>query len=185
MEGKQIIAVTNRNLCTRPFLQVMEELAQKELKTIVLREKDLPEKEYEKLAGRCLEICQKTGADLTIHNFISAARNLGVKKIHLPYSVFLKEADTLGDFDSVSTSIHKPDEVLHAQELGADFVFAGHIFETDCKKGLAPRGLDFLKKVLENARIPVYGIGGIHENNYQQVLDAGAAGICMMSEFMK
>lgn len=37
MEGKQIIAVTNRNLCTRPFLQVMEELAQKELKTIVLR----------------------------------------------------------------------------------------------------------------------------------------------------
>ena len=42
MEGKQIIAVTNRNLCTRPFLQVMEELAQKELKTIVLREKDLP-----------------------------------------------------------------------------------------------------------------------------------------------
>lgn len=91
MEGKQIIAVTNRNLCTRPFLQVMEELAQKELKTIVLREKDLPEKEYEKLAGRCLEICQKTGADLTIHNFISAARNLGVKKIHLPYSVFLKD----------------------------------------------------------------------------------------------
>ena len=64
-------------------------------------------------------------------------------------------------------------------------MFAGHIFETDCKKGLAPRGLGFLKKVLENARIPVYGIGGIHENNYQQVLDAGAAGICMMSEFMK
>lgn len=96
----------------------------------------------------------------------------------------MKEADTLGDFDSVSTSIHKPEEVLHAQELGADFVFAGHIFETDCKKGWRPEVWTF-KKVLENARIPVYGIGGIHENNYQQVLDAGAAGICMMSEFMK
>ena len=134
MEGKQIIAVTNRNLCTRPFLQVMEELAQKELKTIVLREKDLPEKEYEKLAGRCLEICQKTGADLTIHNFISAARNLGVKKIHLPYSVFLKEADTLGDFDSVSTSIHKPEEVLHAQELGLQVIF----LRQTAKKGWRP-----------------------------------------------
>lgn len=47
------------------------------------------------------------------------------------------------DFESVSTSIHKPEEALKAQELGADFVFAGHVFATDCKKGLPPRGLDF------------------------------------------
>ena len=45
MEGKKIIAVTNRKLCTRPFLKVMEELAEKDLKTIVLREKDLTEEE--------------------------------------------------------------------------------------------------------------------------------------------
>ena len=63
-----------------------------------------------------------------------------------------------------------------AQDLGADFVFAGHIFETDCKKGLAPRGLDFLKQVLDAVEIPVYGIGGIHENNYQEVLDTGQKG---------
>lgn len=185
MEGKHIIAVTSRKLCTRPFLQVVEELAEKNLKTIVLREKDLTEEEYEELARRCLEICGRTGANLTLHNFVSAARNLGVKKIHLPYPVFLKEADRLQDFESISTSIHKPEEALRAQELGAHFVFAGHIFETDCKKGLTPRGLDFLRQVLETVKIPVYGIGGIHENNYQQVLDAGAAGICMMSEFMK
>ena len=35
------------------------------------------------------------------------------------------------DFESVSTSIHKPEEALKAQELGADFVFAGHVFATD------------------------------------------------------
>ncbi len=184
MEGKKIIAVTNRKLCTRPFLQVMEELAEKDLKTIVLREKDLTEEEYEILARRCMEICDRTGANLTLHNFVPAAKKLGIKRIHLPYPVFLKEAGNLKDFDLVSTSIHKPEEARMAQDLGADFVFAGHIFETDCKKGLAPRGLDFLKQVLDAVEIPVYGIGGIHENNYQEVLDTGAEGVCMMSEFM-
>ncbi|MBR6061971.1 MAG: thiamine phosphate synthase, partial [Spirochaetales bacterium] len=33
--------------------------------------------------------------------------------------------------------------------------------------------------------IPVYGLGGIHPQNVQPVIDAGAAGVCMMSEFMK
>ena len=33
---------------------------------------------------------------------------------------------------------------------------------TDCKKGLAPRGLDFLKNVCDSVDIPVYAIGGIN-----------------------
>lgn len=64
------------------------------------------------------------------------------------------------DFESVSTSIHKPEEAVKAQQLGADFMFAGHVFVTDCKKGLPPRGLDFLRNVVQAVDIPVYGIGG-------------------------
>ena len=55
MDEKQIIAITNRKLCTRPFLEVMKDLAKRDLQTIVLREKDLTEEEYEKLARQCLE----------------------------------------------------------------------------------------------------------------------------------
>lgn len=179
------IAVTNRNLCKRPFFDVMEDLSKKEIKTIVLREKDLKEEEYYDIAKKCQEICEKNGASLTIHNFINVARKLGIKKIHLPYPVFLKEAGNLTDFESVSTSIHKPEEAVKAQELGADFVFAGHVFVTDCKKGLPPRGLDFLRDVVGAVDIPVYGIGGIDEKNIEQIMECGAAGGCMMSGFMK
>ena len=45
MDEKQIIAITNRKLCTRPFLEVMEDLAKRDFQTIVLREKDLTEEE--------------------------------------------------------------------------------------------------------------------------------------------
>ena len=185
MSNSCFIAVTNRNLCKRPFFDVISDLSKKDVKTIVLREKDLNEEDYYEIAKKCLEICENNGASLTIHNFVNVARKLGIKKIHLPYSVFLKEAENLTDFESVSTSIHKPEEAVKAQELGADFVFAGHVFVTDCKKGLPPRGLDFLRDVVSAVDIPVYGIGGIDENNIRQIMGCGAAGGCMMSGFMK
>ena len=185
MKKRCFIAVTNRNLCKRPYFDVIRDLSKKDVKTIVLREKDLSEEEYYEIAKKCKEICEENKASLTLHNFVDVARRLGIKKIHLPYPVFLKEAGNLGDFESVSTSIHKPEEAVKAQQLGADFVFAGHIFLTDCKKGVPARGLDFLREVVESVNIPVYGIGGIDEENIDQIMECGAAGGCMMSGFMK
>ena len=48
------IAVTNRNLCKRPFFDVIEDLSKKDVKTIVLREKDLSEEEYYEIAETVL-----------------------------------------------------------------------------------------------------------------------------------
>ena len=45
--------------------------------------------------------------------------------------------------------------------------------------------IDFLKNICQTVQVPVFGIGGIHPDNMQQVLDAGAAGVCMMSEMMR
>ena len=97
----------------------------------------------------------------------------------------MTEAGNLSDFEAVSTSIHKPEEAIKAQKLGVDFVFAGHVFVTDCKKGLPPRGLEFLTDVVNAVKIPVYGIGGINEENITKIMECGAAGGCMMSGFMK
>ena len=69
--------------------------------------------------------------------------------------------------------------------LGADYVFAGNIYETECKAGLAGRGLAFLKEVCDNTCLPVYAIGGMTPDRLPDVLEAGAKGACMMSGFMK
>ena len=114
MSKSCFIAVTNRSLCKRPFFDVMEDLSKKDIKTIVLREKDLKEEDYYEIPKKCQEICENHSASLTIHNFVNVARKLGIKKIHLSYPVFLKEAGNLTDFESVSTSIHKPEEALKA-----------------------------------------------------------------------
>ena len=83
------------------------------------------------------------------------------------------------------TSIHSVEEVKEAIELGADYLFAGNIYETDCKKGLPGRGLEFLRQVCNESTVPVYAIGGVNENRLPQILETGAAGGCMMSGFMR
>ena len=71
--------------------------------------------------------------------------------------------------------------------MGADYLIAGHIYATDCKKGLPPRGRDFLREICSNLSVPVYGIGGIslEEKQIGEVLDCGAKGACVMSGAME
>lgn len=84
-------------------------------------------------------------------------------------------------------SCHSVEDALCAYKLGCDYVTAGHVYITDCKKGLAPRGIDFLKKICDSVPIPVYGIGGIdlESDKIDEVKQAGAKGACIMSGYMK
>lgn len=93
----------------------------------------------------------------------------------------------IADFHKIGTSVHSVEDAIEAQRLGATYVTAGHIFTTDCKKGLPPRGLDFLKNVCEAVTIPVYGIGGIKFDPYQwgDLKNQGACGGCIMSGMMQ
>ena len=79
------------------------------------------------------------------------------------------------------------EEAEEAQKLSATYLTAGHIYTTDCKKGLPPRGIDFLKEVCGAVTIPVYAIGGIHAGTgqIQEVIKCGASGGCIMSEMMR
>ena len=82
-------------------------------------------------------------------------------------------------------SVHSLSEAVSAEKKGADFLIAGHIFQTDCKKDLAPRGVKFLTEIVSNVEIPVYAIGVINPQNEHLIYECGANGICIMSGYMK
>ena len=56
---KNVVAVTNRSLCERPFLEQIERVCACHPKALILREKDLPEEEYFLLAKDVLGICRQ------------------------------------------------------------------------------------------------------------------------------
>ena len=84
----------------------------------------------------------------------------------------------------LGASCHSVEEAKEAEALGCSYIIVGHIFETDCKKGLPGRGVEFLQNVISSVNIPVYAIGGINETNISQVLHTGADGACLMSSLM-
>jgi thiamine-phosphate pyrophosphorylase len=181
--SEKIVCVTNRGLCPLPLEEQTERIAAAGVKRIILREKDLSENEYISLAERVLESCNRCGTELIIHSFPQAARWLGIGKIHMPLN--LLTAELCEEFDVVGSSVHSLEQLETAQKLGAAYVTAGHIFATDCKRNLPPRGLDFLSDICKSADIPVLAIGGINAENMQSALDSGAKGVCIMSGLMK
>lgn len=181
-----ILCVTNRNLCEGDFLQRIEKIAANYPKGIILREKDLSEEAYKELAEKVLNICETYTVPCMLHSFVDAAVELGAKNIHLPLHI-LREMDEgkKQKFKTIGASCHSVAEAQEAERLGCSYITAGHVFVTDCKKGLAPRGLDFLKSVMESVSIPVYAIGGIGRENIEAVRKTGAKGACIMSGLMQ
>lgn len=182
---EQMLAVTSRKLCTRPFLEQVKWLAGMHPLGIILREKDLTEKEYEELAVQVKGICRENGTECILHSWVGVARRLNCPCIHLPFERFQREAQDIQDFQKIGVSVHSVGEAVRAQELGASYVTAGHIFPTDCKKGMPARGLGFLREVCEAVAIPVFAIGGITPQNATNVCKAGASGYCVMSGVMR
>ena len=174
----EIICVTDRKLCRDDFLSRLEEIAKSRVKGVILREKDLTEEEYTALAKEAQKAC---GEKLIIHTHENVAKLLGIKKIHMPMTALENMRIDRAYFDEVGASCHSVKEAEKAQRMGCTYITAGHIFATDCKRGLPPRGTGFLKEVCGAVHIPVYAIGGISIDNIQLVKEAGAVGACVMS----
>ncbi len=182
----EILCVTNRALCRGDFLQRLEEIAAAGPAGIILREKDLTEAEYLALARQVLPLCRAHQVPCILHSFVGAARELGGDAIHLPLPLLRTMTDEeKAAFRTIGASCHSVEEAQEAQQLGCTYLTAGHIFETDCKRGLPGRGLDFLRRVCQAVSLPVYAIGGISADNLAAVRGAGARGACVMSGLMQ
>lgn len=180
-----ILCITNRVLCKEDFLTRIDRIAAAHPAGIVLREKDLPPDSYQALAKQVLPICQSYDVPCILHSYPQAANALGVSAIHLPLPILRQLSEQQRrSFRILGASCHSIEDAKEAESLGCTYITAGHVFVTDCKKGLAPRGLDFLRSVCKSVRIPVWAIGGIAPENIRSVLDAGARGGCVMSGLM-
>lgn len=178
-EGRRLICVTQRSACPDDFLTRMEQIISQKPARIILREKDLSPEEYKALARKLLPICEKYGVPLQCNGPIPG---FTVPGCGAQLSFQNRDLSVPGEF---GVSVHALEEAAALRKSNAAYLIAGHVFPTDCKKGVPARGLEFLKKVCQNACQPVYAIGGITPERVPAVLEAGAAGYCVMSALMK
>ncbi len=182
---KNILSITNRFLCKEDFFTRIETLASSKIAGIILREKDLTVEEYTALAKKVLPICHSYNTPCILHTFSETAMTLHHPFLHMPLSLLRDMTPKDRQFFTVlGASCHSLDDALEAEDLGCTYITASHIFPTDCKKGLPPKGLPFLKNICGHTKLPVYALGGITASNAASVLQAGAHGYCIMSGLM-
>ena len=195
--------ISNRKLCENENLEKQIKkifsayekkiiLKNFEIVALTLREKDLDKNEYLNLVKKIYPICEKYRIDLILHqNYdLNLDEKYNIEGIHLSYSIFKSlnqniKAELIKKYKRIGVSIHSLDEAKEVENLGASYIVAGHIFETDCKKGLEPRGIKFVEDLSSTLTIPIFAIGGIDEKNSLSVINNGAFSICMMSTLMK
>ncbi len=81
----------------------------------------------------------------------------------------------------LGVSVHSIDEAKIAEERGADYLFFGHVYATNSKPDLDPRGLHALAEVCSGVSVPVIAIGGIEPANIRAIRSTGAQGVAVIS----
>uniref|UniRef100_UPI00260D26BB thiamine phosphate synthase n=1 Tax=uncultured Campylobacter sp. TaxID=218934 RepID=UPI00260D26BB len=125
-----------------------------------------------------------------VHNFADFALRAGERNLWLPLGVLRSFSAARGaeflraNFKKLVASCHSEAEAREALELGANAICLSHIFATDCKAGLAPKGLNLIRAVREFFAGEIYALGGITPRNFASVLRAGADRIAVMSSAM-
>jgi thiamine-phosphate diphosphorylase len=147
-----------------------------------VRERDLPARDLLELA-RSVRVTIGNRALLFVNERLDVALLSGADGVQLPESSFTPE-DVRALAENrlvIGRSVHDVHGARAAVESGADFVVAGHVYETGSKAGEAARGLEFLREVCESVDVPVIAIGGITPERVPEVLSAGAHGVAVIS----
>jgi len=178
----EIVAVTERGLSVRPFVEQIMRIASAGVDMLVLREKDLSPWDYRGLAVLAKSVCEAHGVSFCVNTFVDITSNIGADTVWIPYPRFIENGRP--SIRRVGVSIHSLEEARRAESGGADFLIYGNVFETSCKPGMGAKGFDELDSITGSVLIPVYAIGGIDTDNASLMRSHNVRGICLRSAFM-
>ena len=173
-----LLVLTDRTQCAAPLVETVAAAVDGGARAVVLREKDLPDAERDRLAGQLGALLAPVDG-LLIR--AGAAGSAGAGAVHLAAAdPFPHPRPAL-----VGRSCHSREEVLRAGEEGCDYVMVSPVFPTASKPGYGPAlGLSGLA-ALAAAAPPVYALGGVGPADVPGCLAAGARGIAVMGPVMR
>jgi len=148
-----------------------------------LREKDLSLKDLHSLAVVLRQMTARYGARLYINDRVDIALMVEADGVHLPEDGMPpNEVKACYPHLLVGVSTHTLDKAKQAEQDGADFITFSPIFATPSKQEYGPpQGLEKLRTVCEEVKLPVLALGGISKDRVSTVLKQGAHGVALIS----
>jgi thiamine-phosphate pyrophosphorylase len=183
----KVYLITDRKQVKMPLVAAVRLALEGGVRSVQVREKDLPVRELLALSQEMRVLTNEFGAKLFINDRVDVAVAVNADGVHLGHTSMPVEAvrRVVGKNMLIGVSTHDLAEAKAAEAGGADFITFGPIFETPSKAKLnTPVGVALLKEIKCDIGIPIYALGGIKSGNIMQVLSAGASGVAMISAIL-
>ena len=179
-----LYAVTDRSwLNGRTLYEQVEEALKGGVTFVQLREKNLDEDAFFEEAQQIKRLCAQYKVPFVINDNVEIAARIGADGVHVGQSDMeaLDVRAKLGPDKIIGVSAQTVEQVLKAQEHGADYLGVGAVFPTGSKADAVEVGPDRVRAICEAVDIPVIAIGGITKDNVIELKGSGICGIAVIS----
>jgi thiamine-phosphate pyrophosphorylase len=138
-------------------------------------------------ARQLKEACAPSGVPFIMNDDLDIALASGADGLHLGQDDLpVSAARRLLPIDKlIGCSTTTAAEALKAEADGADYIAVGSIYPTQSKKSVTVVGLERLREIREAVSLPIVAIGGINADNAQNVIDAGADAVAVISAILE
>lgn len=162
------------------FLRRLDLRLARGLRLIQLREKELGETEFRRLAAELSRRCAPWGARLILNGHEELARELGAG-VHLGAGR-LMTLPSRPELAWVSASCHNPEELARAAALELDFVVLSPVLPTQSHPGAETLGWARFADALRDYPLPVFALGGLGIEDLALARSHGAHGVALKSQ---
>ncbi|MGQ9598383.1 MAG: thiamine phosphate synthase [Anaerolineae bacterium] len=180
-----LYVITDRRAAgSRSILDIVGAAIQGGATVVQLREKEATTRQMIQLGQALHELTQRAGIPLIINDRVDVALAIDAEGVHLgvddmPVPIARR---LLGPHRLIGFSPSTLDEACQAEDEGADYLGIGDVYGTPSKPDAgAPIGIEGLSRFVQTVSIPVVAIGGINASNAAATIEAGAAGIAVIS----
>jgi len=183
-EKLRLLVITDKKLKPN-IVKAIEDVLRGGATSIQLRLKESSTKEMIEVGRKIRKLTRNYGALYFVDDGLDVALATDADGVQLgPDDMPIAIAREMAPNLIIGGSVYSLEEAVRAESEGADFLGAGSVFASPTKTDARVIGLNGLREIVKNVKIPVVAIGGINTSNAEAVLKTGVAGIAVISAVM-
>lgn len=129
------------------------------------------------------ELCNSYNAFFIVNDRVDIAIISNSDGVHLGQGdIYPDHVKNITDKDLIIGSSNATiNEIEESNKNSSDYIAVGSIYSTDTKSNTRPASLNLLVEAKKISNKPIVAIGGIKENNIEEVLETGVDSVCMVT----
>ena len=129
------------------------------------------------------ELCNSYNAFFIVNDRVDIAIISNSDGVHLGQGdIYPDHVKNITDKDLIIGSSNATiKEIEESNKNSSDYIAVGSIYSTDTKSNTRPASLNLLVEAKKISNKPIVAIGGIKENNIEEVLETGVDSVCMVT----